>query len=258
MQIEKIFQGYNVRIEVENDAPLFHLGDVLKAVESKSNPSEIKKNLDSTDLFTKEVSEPGSRGIKRATFINEMALIELLTILRVPKTKDFRRWALREVIPSVLKTGSYSVEPKKPETKLEWMKLAVETEEARLKLEERNKELEPKALAHDHWNDEQEGEMCWRDLSNKIRRYYNLNERTLREHMHAKGDLAKRTWKDDNNVKHTKYVPSTKAIDKGWANEHPKGRYVEYKWSPAYHAELVRRFEAKPERTDVPQEMLFA
>ena len=104
--------------------------------------------MESTDLFTKEVSEPGGRGVKRATFISELALIELLGTLRTEKTKPFRRWVFREVIPSVLKTGEYSVE-KKPETKLEWMQLAVEAEKARLALEEKNRELEPKAKVHD-------------------------------------------------------------------------------------------------------------
>lgn len=39
----------------------------------------------------------------------------MLTILRAPKTKEFRRWALREVIPSVLKTGKYESKPAAPQ-----------------------------------------------------------------------------------------------------------------------------------------------
>lgn len=36
-------QAYFVVNTLENEAPIFHLGDVLKAVGSKSNPSEMKK-----------------------------------------------------------------------------------------------------------------------------------------------------------------------------------------------------------------------
>ena len=111
-QLEQVFEGNNVRIVLEDDKPLFHLGDVLKAVESKSEPSHAKKSIDPTDLFTKQVSEPGGRGVKHATFISELGLIELLGTLRVPKTKEFRRWIFREVIPTVLKTGKYEVESK--------------------------------------------------------------------------------------------------------------------------------------------------
>lgn len=147
--ITKAFEGHNVRILVENEAPIFHLGDVLKAVGSKSVPSNIKKNIDSTDLLTKKVSEPGGRGVKIATFISELALIELLGTLRTEKTKPFRRWVFREVIPTVLKTGGYSVEPKTPQTYVEALEALVETEKARLALEEKNRELEPKAEVHD-------------------------------------------------------------------------------------------------------------
>lgn len=44
-------------------------------------------------------------------------------------------------------------EPKKPETKLEWMRAAVEAEEARLALEAENKVLAPKAKAYDTFLD---------------------------------------------------------------------------------------------------------
>lgn len=255
MQIEKIFQGYNVRIKVEGGKPFFNLGDVLKAVESTSRTANIIKTLEEDDVVLDYITDSLGRK-QKSWFINEFALLELLSSLQVPKTKEFRRWVFREVIPTILKTGSYSVE--KPKT-LEERSLEL-ISELNTRVEEQRKELEearPKALSHDHWNDEQQGEMSFRDLSNKLRRYYDINERTLREHMLAKGDLAKRSWRDDNGLKKTKYVPTTKAIDKGWANEHPAARYTAYKWTPAYYAELVRRFEPKPEPKQIEQTTLF-
>lgn len=132
--LTKAFEGHNVRILVENEAPIFHLGDVLKAVESKSEPSHAKKNIEATDLFTKQVSEPGGRGVKRATFISELALIELLGTLRTERTKPFRRWVFREVIPSVLKTGEYKTEAPKALTPAEQTKQEIETLGALAKL----------------------------------------------------------------------------------------------------------------------------
>lgn len=147
--ITKAFEGHNVRILVENGSPIFHLGDVLKAVESKSVPSNIKKTIEEADLLTKKVWSEDNNRYYEATFISELALIELLGTLRTEKTKPFRRWVFREVIPTVLKTGEYSVEPKTPQTYVEALEALVETEKARIALEEKNRELEPKAKVHD-------------------------------------------------------------------------------------------------------------
>lgn len=123
--ITKAFEGHNVRILVENEAPIFHLGDVLKAVESKSEPSHVKKNLDSDYLFSKQVVT--SNGTVNSWFINEYGLIELLLSLRVPKAKPFKKWAIEEVIPSVLKTGEYKTEAVRELTKAEQTKQEIET-----------------------------------------------------------------------------------------------------------------------------------
>lgn len=125
--ITKAFEGHNVRILVENEAPIFHLGDVLKAVESKSNPSEIKKNIEEADLFTKEVWSEDNNRYYKATFISELALIELLGTLRTEKTKPFRRWVFREVIPTVMATGEYKTSAARELTKAEQTKQEIET-----------------------------------------------------------------------------------------------------------------------------------
>lgn len=113
----KMFEGHNIRILIENDAPFFHLGDVLKALESKSRVANIKKTLDSDGVLTKNTID-SMRRPQESSFINEPALLELLGTLRVPKTKEFRRWIFREVIPTVMATGEYSVEGTKKVTPL--------------------------------------------------------------------------------------------------------------------------------------------
>lgn len=223
MQLEKVFEGTNVRIAIENEQPLFHLGDVLKAVESKSNPSEIKKNIDEDDLFTKEAID--SLGRKQsATFISELGLIELLTILRVPKTKEFRRWALREVIPTVMKTGKYEVETLTTEQQLAQAVLL-----SQKVIEEKNAkiaELEPKALTHDKVLDKGSS-LGFRQLAATIRDDYpDMNENELKDLMREHGLIQKRS------------VSSTaKAREEGYALDVVSGTYgnktrTQTRWTP--------------------------
>ena len=52
--------------------------------------------------------ELGQRG---GYLINEYAVINLVLQSPLPQAKQFRRWVTHEVIPSILKTGSYSIQP---------------------------------------------------------------------------------------------------------------------------------------------------
>jgi prophage antirepressor-like protein len=54
--------------------------------------------------------------------INEPGLYSLILRSRKPQAKAFKRWITHEVIPSIRRTGSYSIEPPRPlaqTTKLE-------------------------------------------------------------------------------------------------------------------------------------------
>ncbi len=47
-------------------------------------------------------------------FVNEPGLYRLIFSSRKKSAKDFQRWVYHEVLPSIRKTGSYSVKEKKP------------------------------------------------------------------------------------------------------------------------------------------------
>ena len=47
------------------------------------------------------------------TFVNEDGLYDIVLDSRKPKAKKFRKWITSEVVPSIRKTGSYSVEQPK-------------------------------------------------------------------------------------------------------------------------------------------------
>ena len=53
--------------------------------------------------------ELGQRG---GWLINESGLYSLILSSKMPKAKEFKRWVTSEVLPSIRKTGSYSVNSK--------------------------------------------------------------------------------------------------------------------------------------------------
>ena len=48
-------------------------------------------------------------GKQRVNFINESGLYSLIISSKLPKAQEFRHWVTNEVLPSISKTGSYSV-----------------------------------------------------------------------------------------------------------------------------------------------------
>lgn len=70
--------------------------------------------------------------------VNESGLYALIFKSRKPEAKAFRKWVTSEVLPSIRKTGKYSVQ-ETPRTYIEALEahLAAEKEKARLKEENR-------------------------------------------------------------------------------------------------------------------------
>lgn len=63
-----------------------------------------------TTLSTAEVSE--NTQVRKFLVVNEAGLYQLIFKSRKPAAKRLKRWTFAEVLPSIRKTGSYSVEQK--------------------------------------------------------------------------------------------------------------------------------------------------
>lgn len=74
-----------------------------------ANPHDaIKKHVDTDDLVKREVID--SRGRKQnANFVNESGMYSLVLGSKQEKAKKVKRWVTNEVLPSIRKTGSYSL-----------------------------------------------------------------------------------------------------------------------------------------------------
>lgn len=105
----KIFnnnQFGQIRTTVINDEPYFMLKDVCEILDIK-NQRDAKnrlspKGVGSTDILT-------SGGLQKATFINESNLYKLAFTSRKKEAEAFTDWVTSEVLPSIRKTGQYSV-----------------------------------------------------------------------------------------------------------------------------------------------------
>ena len=89
-------------VEVEGTT-WFVASDICNALDIK-NPSDALKKLDSDERSRFNLGRQGETNV-----INEYGLYSFVLTSRKPQAKDFKRWITHEVIPSIRKTGSYSV-----------------------------------------------------------------------------------------------------------------------------------------------------
>ncbi|MBN2531864.1 MAG: phage antirepressor KilAC domain-containing protein [Spirochaetales bacterium] len=83
---------------------------------------------------------------QKRLFINESGLYSLILSSKKPEAKFFKRWVTHEVLPSIRKTGQYSVQDNDDEIIMLGFKKALE----RVKLlKDENSVLKPKAEVHD-------------------------------------------------------------------------------------------------------------
>ena len=93
-----------VRTAVINDEPMFCLIDICKALEIK-NATDVAKRLDEDELTRLNL---GSRA-GETNFITESGLYAVILRSDKPNAKKFRKWVTSEVLPTIRKTGGYSM-----------------------------------------------------------------------------------------------------------------------------------------------------
>ena len=134
-----------VRVAGTSEQPLFCLADVCKAVELQ-NPSSVKARLDEEDvqlLDLHALNYTEGIGNSKANFITESGFYDVILQSSSPKVKPFRKWITSEVLPSIRKTGSYSVQQRYeiPQSFSEALMLAAKQAQ---QIEEQQKQIEAK------------------------------------------------------------------------------------------------------------------
>lgn len=101
------YESSEVRTVQVNGEPWFVLADVCKVLEIK-NSRDAAAKLDGDEKGVALTDTLG--GKQHVTIINESGLYTVILRSDKPQAKPFRKWVTSVVLPSIRKTGSYSVQ----------------------------------------------------------------------------------------------------------------------------------------------------
>lgn len=147
------FEGFQIRVIMIDGEPWFVVKDACEVLEI-GNPSDAVRRLDDDEVDSIEVIDSLGR-TQLTNIVNEPGLYSLILGSRKPISKRFKRWVTHDVIPSIRKTGSYSVQPVAPQipsfTKIELLEMALAAEKKLLVVTVENETMKPKAKVYDQF-----------------------------------------------------------------------------------------------------------
>lgn len=102
-----VFQSpHDVRMVMHKHEPWWVASDVCAILDIQDVKQAVER-LDEDERGRYNVPSPG--GVQQTTCINESGLYSLIFTSRKPEAKAFKRWVTHEVLPSIRKTGSYTL-----------------------------------------------------------------------------------------------------------------------------------------------------
>ena len=154
------FDGRNIRI-VEKDGEFWFVAGDVAAELGHRDAANLTRSLDEDERGTHNMSTP--YGEQEVAIISEPGLYRAIIQRRSTRKMDerllnriarFQRWVFHDVLPSIRKTGGYSVtkpEPtfKIPQTFAEALRLAAEQSERIERQQSLISDMRPKADFHD-------------------------------------------------------------------------------------------------------------
>ena len=106
------FENQDIRFVGTPEEPWWVAVDICQVLEH-SNPSSAIARIDDDD---KKLFDPkqylGSASNSEFWAINESGLYSLILTSRKPEAKRFKKWITSEVLPTLRKTGTYSIQQK--------------------------------------------------------------------------------------------------------------------------------------------------
>lgn len=168
----KIFENPDfgkVRVVDIKGEPWFAGKDVAAVLGYTDTFGAIKKHVDDDDKQNCQNSSFESpRGL---TFISESGLYSLILSSKLPKAKEFKRWVTSEVLPSIRKTGGYTLPAMSEIELIAAVAKAAAEQERRLQLVEGKLEA---AVDEIHINDAQKYRL--RSLVEEMARFFAKRE----------------------------------------------------------------------------------
>lgn len=97
-----------VRMIEINGIPYFVGKDVAKALGYKNSKDSLARHVDEDDKDGVVIHDPIGRA-QKTTVITESGVYSLIFSSQLPEAKKFKRWVTTEVLPSIRKSGSYTM-----------------------------------------------------------------------------------------------------------------------------------------------------
>lgn len=111
------YKGSNVRTVLVNNEPWFVARDICRVFGMQPNGAhDLVKRLDSDESDSIGLIDDMGRQTKMI-IVNESGLYKIILRSDKPVAKKFQKWVTSEVLPSLRKTGRYSIEVAKPTAK---------------------------------------------------------------------------------------------------------------------------------------------
>jgi len=132
----KIFnhpQFGDIRTTGTPDNPEFCAMDLCRALGYSNGRDAVAKHVEEDDVAKRDTTDSIGR-TQLLTYVNESGMYALVLGSKLESAKKFKRWITSEVLPSIRKTGTYSVE-QLTRKQLALMVVQAEEEKERLALE---------------------------------------------------------------------------------------------------------------------------
>lgn len=155
------YAGMTVRTVEREDGLWWVLRDVCNVLKI-NNTADVAARLDDDEKGIAVIDTPG--GKQEMLIINEPGLYNAIFRSAKPEAKDFKRWVTHEVLPTLRRTGSYSMQTSQPMTPAQLLaaqaQVLVEMEQRMTQVQEQTQALEAKVdtairafarPAQDHW-----------------------------------------------------------------------------------------------------------
>ena len=110
LQIFKSEEFGQVRTLVKNGEPWLVGKDVAEALGYSNTRDALSKHVDGEDKGVAKCDTLG--GTQEMVIVNESGLYSLIMGSKLPNAKKFKHWVTSEVLPSLRKTGTYSMKSK--------------------------------------------------------------------------------------------------------------------------------------------------
>ena len=101
------FESNQVRVSLVNSEPFWCALDVCRVLGYSNGRDAIARHCKARGVVKHDT--PTISGIQQLSYINESNLYRLIAKSNLPAAEKFESWIFEEVLPSIRKTGSYSV-----------------------------------------------------------------------------------------------------------------------------------------------------